>query len=143
MSNEERALSDIVAAIIERRHDQTRISAAWIATEAMKELDADRIAPPLVFLGCHLELRQIARSLLRGTFEGDSEPGAQHNLFPELQRRYPVARSRGDEAVYVLLEDLTKADVKYNVNRLLSEADSKIKHARALEAWDAKRRRRA
>jgi hypothetical protein len=37
--------------------------------------------------------------------------------------------------VYRLLENLTDADVTFNVKRLRSEASAKLKHADALGAW--------
>ena len=100
-------------------------------------LDGGRISPALVYLGCHLQLRQIAREMLRGKFEPDAsaDDDAQHELFPSLQKRYPAARSSNDNPEYVLLEELTAIDVAYNVARLRGEARAKQRHADALEAW--------
>jgi hypothetical protein len=111
-------------------------------------IDPRRVAPPLVHLGCHLEMRQIARGILREWFEGDEEEfsaSAQHELFPLLQRRYPVQRMRGgsDEPQYERLEDLSDADLRFNVARLRREADAKLHHADALEAWGLNRKQRA
>jgi hypothetical protein len=104
----------------------------------MELIDSERRAPLLVHLGCNLQLRQIAREMLRGKYEpdGDSDADAQHSLWPELQKRYPTAKSARDgDPEYVLLEHLTDADLAYNIARLRSEAQSKLRHATALEAW--------
>lgn len=94
---------------------------------------------PLVYLGCHLELRQIARGLLRQHFEEPPSPAGeltQHELFPDLQRRYPSARSKeASEPEYVLLDEMTDSDIWFNVERLRKEGASKLRHADALEAF--------
>jgi hypothetical protein len=101
-------------------------------------LDGGRVSPALVYTGCHLQLRQIAREFLRGKYEpdGETEDDAQHELWPDLQRRYPTAKTaRTPDPEYVLLEHLNDADVGYNLARLRSEAVAKLRHADALEAW--------
>jgi hypothetical protein len=131
-------LSEIIARIIDSRRDEARISPSWTATEAMKELDPERRSPPLVYLGCHLQLRQIARHHLRQEFqpEGEIQPTAQDDLFPHLQWRYPTARSRSDdEPEYVLRERMSDDDVVFNIKRLRREGASKLKQADALEEW--------
>jgi hypothetical protein len=148
MAPEAQALTDIIARIIDTRRGETRISPSWVATEAMVEIDPGRSSVALVYLGCHLELRQIARSLVRLHFEDTSDPAddesAQHELFPKLQWRYPAARSSGaGEPEYVKLEDLSAADVAYNVQRLRREGNAKLKHADALDAFGRSRTARA
>lgn len=143
---EESKLREIIARIINRRRDEIKISPAWVATEAMKEMDPKRMSPALVYLGCHLELRQIARSELRGQFEpeGEIEPAAQDDLFPELQWRYPAVRSRSyEEPEYVLREEMSAADLEFNLKRMRSEAATKLRHCDALEEWWNNRRQRA
>jgi hypothetical protein len=111
----------------------------------MRTIDPAGKAPSLVHLGCHLQLRQIARELLRGKYEPDdnSRDDAQHELWPDLQERYPTARTAGsEEPEYVLLEHLTDEDIAYNVGRLRAEAEAKQHHADALEAWGRKYRPR-
>ena len=83
--------------------------------------------------------RPILREWLEGEQE-DIEPTAQHELFPLLQRRYPSQRARGDEPEYVRLDDLNDADLKFNVERLRREAQAKLAHATALEAYGLERR---
>ena len=134
MTNEERKIQETVARIIERHRMESRINPAWIATEALHEIDPHRLAPHWVHVAAHLQLRQTARALLRQNVEGDE--AEHHELFPGLQKRYPTARCEDRaEPEYVLLEFMTKEDVAYNVQRLRREAVAKRKHAEALEAW--------
>jgi len=142
MTAEESALTALVARIVDIRCGAVKISPAWIATEAMRELDPGRRSVDLVFGGCHLHLRQLAREQLRKRFEtrDDELPSDQHEMFPDLQTRYPSARSKDNpEPEYVLLEHMSNVDVEYNVRRLRREGYAKLKHADALEAWDARR----
>lgn len=145
MTSEAQALTDIIAQIIETRRDETKISPSWIATQAMTELDPDHHSIPLVYLAAHLEMRQIARGLLRQWFE-DSDPetddgeSLQHELFPSLQRRYPCVRRKGDEPEYVRLEEMTDADIDYNVTRMRRESMAKLHHADALIAYQKRRK---
>jgi hypothetical protein len=140
MACETQALTAIVAKIIETRRNEVRINPSWIATEALLEIDPEKVSLPLVYLGCHLELRQNARGLLRQHFEDPWSPAdddiAQHDLFPDLQRRYPSARSKAaSEPEYVLLDEMTDSDIWFNVGRLRKEGTTKLRHADALEAF--------
>lgn len=146
-SREASGLIEIVAKIVDARRDESRISPSWVATEAMRELRAQWMQKPnrgypLVYIGCHLELRQIARGILRQQFEPENEDEhTEHPLFPGLQWRYPVRRADPkDEPQYELLELLSDDDALYNIDRLRSEAEKKLKHADRLEAWRRNRR---
>lgn len=133
--NDEKKLREVLSQIYDRRASESRISPAWLATEAMRELDPGQASPSLVYIAANLQLRQIARGMCRNRFEADEEQTDQHSLWPNLQTRYPAVHSKDSEPEYVLLEDLTKADVEYNVQRLRAEAEAKLAHADALEAW--------
>jgi hypothetical protein len=145
MTHEESQLADIVARIIDIRRGQVRIYPSWIATEALREIDPTNRSIELVRLGCHLQLRQIARAQCRKLFEDsedDDEP--RFSGFEGLQWRYPSARSKGEtEPEYVLRDHMTNNDVKYNVARLRREGRAKLAHADALEAWNRSRARSA
>jgi hypothetical protein len=138
---ETRQLIEILARILELRAHHDRISPSWVATEAYQQLDPRRRVRddfPLIYIACHLQLRQLARELLRRTFEGDELAGerSQHELFPELQARYPTARSSNShEPEYIRLEVLSEADADYNIERLRAEGRAKLKHADSLAAW--------
>src|SRR5258708_22781655 len=149
MSAESRSLSAVVGKIIEAQRDQARINPDSIATAALLELDQKKISVPAVLAGCHLALRQIARGQLRKRFleEPDDDEDAseseqsehdcdapepeQADLFPQLQRRYPSSRA----GEYILREQMSAADLNFNVGRLRKEGATKSKHADALEAW--------
>jgi hypothetical protein len=135
MSNDEQKLRVVLLDIYERRSEEIRVSPSWLATEAMVTLDGEHHSPPLVYLAAHLQLRQLARSICRRKFEDGDDDTEQHELFPNLQKRYPAAHSPDSEPEYVLLDHLSKDDVTFNVHRLRSEAQAKLRHADALEAW--------
>jgi hypothetical protein len=142
-SKEASGLIDIVARIIDTRRDEDRISPSSVATEAMIALRASWMNKPnkgypLVYVGCHLQCRQIARQLLRQQFEPEQDADKmEHPLFPGLQWRYPIARSKDEEPQYVLLELMTKKDWIFNLNRLEADAASRLHHADILRAWGA------
>jgi hypothetical protein len=141
MTHEESKLTEIVARIIDIRRGQVRINPSWIATEALREIDPVGQSLELVRLGCHLQLRQIARGLCRKLFEDnedDDEP--RFTGFEGLQWRYPTARSKGKpEPEYILRDNMSDADIGFNVARLRSESRAKLAHADALEAWGRSR----
>jgi hypothetical protein len=138
MTREESQLAEIVARIIDIRRGQIGINPSWVATEALKEIDPASRSIVLVRLGCHLHLRQLARQQCRKLF-GDhkSDPADREpELFEGLQWRYPTARSKADdEPEYILRDHMSDEDVGYNVGRLRAEANAKLAHADALEAW--------
>jgi hypothetical protein len=90
-SGPESPLVEIVVRIVDLRRDQPRTRPSWVATEAMLQIDPNRVIQqqyPLAYLSSHLQLRQIARSVCRGLFEDDKPAdGRQHELFPDLQWR--------------------------------------------------------
>lgn len=133
--NDTQKLRLMLSEIYESRGDAIRVSAAWIATEAMQSIDPNRVAPDLVYLAAHLQLRQLARAIFRQRFEEQSPETEQHNLFPDLQHRYPAAHARDADPEYVLLEHLTERDVKFNLARLRATGLAVLRHADALEAW--------
>lgn len=139
-NNDRNQLVALVAAVLETKGDEVHIHPAFVATEVLKKIDPENYAQrqlPLVYFGCHLELRQIARGLLRAKFDptADTADPDQHPLFPELQRRYPLPHVKGEGPTYCLLEHLPPLAVAFNVARLRAEARAKGKHAQHLEAW--------
>ena len=145
-----RQLTLIVDQIVETRRDRRGVHPSWVATEAMVKLDPRRWVQrkhPLIYKAAHLELRQIAREKCRLKWMPDDDESdaalEKHPLFPELQWRYPVARSKGEDSEYVLLEELADTDVAFNVRRLRCSAVAHTRHADALEAWGRDRPKRA
>lgn len=154
MSKEGQQLHDLVAEAIDRRRAAPRLSPTAIAEEVLGKLDAEETSHPTVWVGCNLHVRQIARGQLAKRFDpiaedGDGDEGDYQPELPELfeglQWRYPEApkdgAKRNPDQGYVLRDLMSAADVKWNVNRLRSEAAAKFEHARALEAWDEERTR--
>ena len=133
-------LRELVARIIDIRRGQPRISPSWVATETMSDLDRSRDVErqyPMIWQGCHLQLRQIARKLLAQRFETEEY---ETPLFKDLQWRYPTARSAAaEEPEYILRDLMSDEDIAYNVGRMRAEAMAKLEHADALEAWGSDR----
>lgn len=121
------------------------VSPSWIATQVMAEIEFSRALHLLGYVGCHLEVRQIARQKLRRAHDPYSKVKAsidgEDDLFPEtLQERYPRIPTK-EEPIYALRDLLTEADVNYNVGRMRRGGKALLKHADALEAWNAERRK--
>jgi hypothetical protein len=150
----------IVRKIVSKRQDETDISPSWVATEAWNKLirtakaelgSVDlRIILPEIYIAAHLQMRQITREICRKMYEDDDDEAddertdTQHEMFPGLQRRYPVAKHGGDEPVYRKLEELSDADYQYNIDRLAAEAATKTRHKDALKAhWEEVKAARA
>ena len=137
MSNK---LTDVVNSVIDSNSNQDELMPAWVANAAYRNIDPDQIAPIDVKIAALQYLKQLARQVLRGKFEPLEGNADQHELWPDLQTRYPVLRQNSDaEPTYVKLELLNGNDALWNINRLRKEADTKIKHANALEQWAAER----
>lgn len=134
MSKESQRYREMLWQIFDSCSDDVRIRPSWLATEAMVRLDGEKKSPPEVYRLAHLQLCQIARSICAQRFEEDEEDTEQHSLFPNLQKRYPAARSKGQEPEYVQLEHMKKRDFDYNIRRLRREGRAKLRHADALQA---------
>lgn len=132
-------LHDAVGIAYEKYKEQGMVSPSLLATLAMAEIGFTIKMHELAYLGCHLYLRQVARSFCNKKF--DPIETVEDELFPEtLQQRYPKCPvDRDDEPVYILLDLMTDQDVDYNVSRLRKEASAKLRHADALEAWGRSR----
>ena len=129
------ALYDAVARVYELNRGKNSISPAWLATHAMVLIRFPRRLHETGYIGCHLQMRQIARSYCRQKFDPTDTDATLDDLFPEtLQERYPVRSRAGEEREYVLLDALTSDDAYYNVARMRRASLALQKHADALEA---------
>lgn len=137
----ESSLNDVVAQVIDRHRHRPKISPTWIATEAMTQIDPERRSVEMVYSGCHLHLRQVARQMLAHIDPLKRKLDETGELFEDdLQWRYPSARQAGDEPEYVLLDSLSDDDYVLNIDRLRKEGGTKLRHADRLEAhWTSKR----
>lgn len=131
--------------IVTDNRARPRISPKWVASQVMDRLDPGQkiqVSHHDIWIGAHMTVRQIARAILAHRYWDGTEPDPdeQPDLFPGLQWRYPKAHANEEDAEYVLLDLMTTEDVAWNCARLTAEGEAKIKHAAALEAWNAKRR---
>jgi hypothetical protein len=141
----EEQLYAAVQKVIDDYHLVGEVSPSWIATQAMSEIEFPRSLHALGYVGCHLEIRQIARQKLRRQHDPYAKAKAsiegEDDLFAEtLQERYPRQPRPSEESIYALRELLTRADVQYNVERMRRGGRALLKHADALQAWDTERR---
>lgn len=135
---------ETIAEIVASKTDDITVSPSWVATAVMRQWDPRRESHPCEYYCSHEHIKQIARELLRAKFDPRSEDNPQHELFENLQERYPVARDNPkDEPVYILRDAMTKKDVDYNVRRFRMAAEALIHHADALQSWWDGRQRRA
>lgn len=144
MSEEER-LYAVVQRVIDGCSLVREVSPSWVATEVMSAIRFPRQLHELGYIGCHLEVRQIARHKLRRMH--DPEERIRESLdqgelqFPDtLQDRYPRRQQPGEEPRYILREWMEETDVTFNVERMRRAGRALLKHADALEAWHAGRR---
>jgi len=147
MTKEGEQAAAVISRIINKRNDQLKISPAWVATEAMRDLKALRLRKnnPIVYDLAHQSARQIARRLLAEMFDPastEAPDSKQGEFFEGLQQRYPAARMGlgGEEPTYVLRDSMTDEDVDFNVGRMRRQSAALAKHADTLEAWNLNRR---
>jgi hypothetical protein len=137
-------LYEVVKAAYEWRRHKSSISPLILANEAMERINFAPELHALGYRGCHLYMRQIARQFCRRHFEPTEIIDRSGDLFPEtLRERYPLPPKAGEEAEYVLLEDLPDAAITYNVERIRRASFALQKHSDALEAYRLNRRRAA
>lgn len=135
---DEEELALVVQKVIDQNPDAKEISPAWVATAAMADIAFPRSLHRLGYAGCHLELRQIARSKLRRQFDPTAAAASTpiDDFFPEtLQDRYPRQPRPNEEPTYILLGFLNDEDLAYNVSRMRRAGNALLKHADALEAY--------
>lgn len=135
VEKESASLYDAISRVCDSHADRPGIHPAWLATETMIAIGFPRDLHALGYVGCHLQLRQIARQFCRKHF--DPAETQEPDLFEDtLQQRYPRRmKSSEEEPEYMLLDCLEEGDVNFNVLRLEKEARAKQKHADALCAW--------
>jgi hypothetical protein len=139
---DEEELALEVQKVINSYGETPEINPDWVATGTMAAIGFSRELHRLGYAGCHLELRQIARSKLRRKYDptakADEDEAAsdEEDLFPDtLQDRYPRQRRRGEPPTYVLRVFMSAADIAFNVKRMRRFGDALHKHADALEEW--------
>jgi len=132
MTNQSEQITQIIKSCMSD-DPQAIMSAASVANCVMDVIDPARAAPVLVSYCSVLELRQMARQLLRRSYEPTaSEDIDQVEMFDGLQTRYPTVR--GGDRCYVPRMQLTIDERYENSTRIRTEGEAKIKGADALDA---------
>jgi hypothetical protein len=129
-------LWEVISALYERYAGMPSVNPAWLATQGMVRIEFAAELHRLGYIGCHLQMRQIARQFCNRKFDPLQRIArAADDLFPDtLQVRYPVRPRQGEEPRYVLLDCLEPDDRAYNVERMRRAAGALLAHADALEA---------
>jgi hypothetical protein len=144
MSAEEE-LYAVTRKVVNEHDDAPTISPTWIATHVMCEIRFRPTLHHLGYAGCHLQVRQIARQVLRERHDpptrvNDQLASGQGDFFSDtLQPRYPRHTRPGEEPLYVLRELMTEQDVAWNEERMRRGGEALLKHADALRAWHGQR----
>jgi hypothetical protein len=128
-------IKEQILSTYEARREHVAVSVQDIAHTVFETLDPVGQTPFLIRHCAILELRQMTRELLRLNTEKESQtddPVVDMFGFA-LQRRYPVERN--GSLAYVLVEHLTYAEGKQNVENLKKEQKAKGQHADALDAY--------
>lgn len=82
--------------------------------------------------------KQITRKTLAGKYQPDSigSDAYQGDMFSgHLQDRYPVQVPKGADPIYKTRETLTREELDWNINQLRKSAESRLRHAEALQAY--------
>lgn len=108
------------------------IHPAYIAACAFNKIDPSGRAPIMAKYAARQYLRRLATSLSREQEQAKPAADRQQEMFDGLQPYYPCKRS--GEAVVVRRDLLTLEERLANIARLRAEAESKAKHADALQA---------
>lgn len=88
------------------------------------------------------QLKQTARAELRGKLghESDANETYQGDMFSgHLQKFYPVRTAVDADPIYKLRDLMTHEEAAQNVRALRKQANARVAHADALEAWDLSR----
>lgn len=127
-------LSNYINTAIDSHCGEISISPSFIAQKVIAAIDPQGTSQPLVTYGFNLQIRAVARGILRHAFDplSNEQNTLQAEMFTELQSRYPAKRN-GD-FVYVLRAEMSLEERQLIPKRLRTDADSRLKHARAFEA---------
>lgn len=112
------------------------ISPTSLALALQGQYEPGELEPHIKFSSLE-GMKQIARGVLSGRYEAESDDGESLNgeLFSgHLQTRSPVPRKRGEEPVYKLRSSLSSDERAWNVRSLRASARARLLHADALEA---------
>lgn len=125
---------------IESKGGATYVSPTALALAVQAGFMTGPVEPHLQYASLE-HLKALSRSALRRYEHDDEESQSmQDDMFTGLlQDRYPIPREPGGEPVYKLREQLTDAEVDWNVTSLRKSAAARLEHADALAAWKKSR----
>lgn len=126
-------LMDVLRECLDVVNSEIEVQPALLASCAIKIIDPQGLSPTLMGWAANLELRQLARGLLRNKYDPIAEDNPQTEMFEGLQERYPTKRN--GEPTYVLLDELEDDEIEENLARMAREITAKQKHYDALEAY--------
>jgi len=132
-------LSNYVNEAIEAHSGEIAISPTFIARKVVSIIDSENISLPMVTYGFNLQVRSVARSILKAAFDPFHQDGlsGQTEMFTGLCPRYPARRSsteKDNDSTYVIRSELTLDERNVIPKRLKLSASTMLKHARAFEA---------
>lgn len=133
MGDSTNRLMDVLRECLDVVDSEIEVQPALLASCAIKIIDPDGLSPALMQWAANLELRQLARGLLRINYDPIADENPQAEMFEGLQKRYPTKRN--EEPTYVLLEELTDDEIEENLVRMAREISAKQKHYDALQAY--------
>lgn len=126
-------LNEILRECISNFESDAPLSPAVLAMMAMKRLDEGGVAPVLVAYSSNLNLRQMARNILRREFDPiEKAESGQVEMFDKLQDRYPCERN--GELVYVVRMQMRLEERRRVENRMRLAGVALIEHSDSMRA---------
>ena len=126
-------VADVLRQCLAEIESDIAIAPSLLARCALKKLDPTDSTLAVITCIATLQLREMARALLRDTFSDGAVEIKQHDMFPGCQAMYPTMRD--GESTYVPLEQITDAEIHENLDRMAREIGTKTQHFDALTAY--------
>lgn len=120
------------------------LSPTTLALAVQRKWATDQIDPHLQYASLE-HIKAMARKALARRYEADGDENIVHqgDMFSGLlQDAYPLPIRDGADPIYKPRDDLTDAEVEWNIGQLRKSAAARLKHADALQAWADNRRGR-
>ena len=130
--NPSNELNRLIGYALNKYSSDMPVSAESLADVVIRKIDEDEKSPELVRFGCVLELRQMARALLRKEYRERLDDDSHPYFFGGLQDLYPGSGKRKGQ--YLPRSMMSVDDYKENAERLRKEGRAKLLHADELES---------
>lgn len=131
-------INEILLRCVDEEKEEIDISPEYIASRGMKIMNPKSTATQMVEWVAVLQLRQMARAILRKQFEPTHKGHNNGDMFPVLQPRYPVDvtyEENGETTVTTVYRErmhMSYEERQVMIVRLEKEATAKQQHADAL-----------